>query len=296
MDIRIATCPFSWGVWNPDGGPAYVPHETFLQQASECGYQEIELGPDGYLPMESDTLKSELRKYQLNVCAGTATIPFYSLEKEECRAIVTPLAQRLKALGVSDMVVMDGSLFGDDKISKSDWDQEKVSRIYDKILDINQFLKESFGIRMLFHPHASSAIEFESEIDKMMSMGDIHLCFDTGHHVYSNGGTEKNDQTVFDFLRRYQSRIPYLHFKNADGAVLKQVRENHWSLEYAFSHGSMCNLEDGIINFETLRDYLAEINYQGIAVIEQDMAGKTGEYACQCAKLNLRYLQKIGMI
>ena len=78
-----------------------------------------------YLPMESDTLKSELRKYQLNVCAGTATIPFYSLEKEECRAIVTPLAQRLKALGVSDMVVMDGSLFGDDKISKSDWDQEK---------------------------------------------------------------------------------------------------------------------------------------------------------------------------
>ena len=49
MDIRIATCPCSWGVWNPDGGPAYVPHETFLQQASECGYQEIELGPDGYL-------------------------------------------------------------------------------------------------------------------------------------------------------------------------------------------------------------------------------------------------------
>lgn len=151
MDIRIATAPVR-GVWNPGGGPAYVPHETFLQQASECGYQEIELGPDGYLPMESDTLKSELRKYQLNVCAGTATIPFYSLEKEECRAIVTPLAQRLKALGVSDMVVMDGSLFGDDKISKSDWDQEKVSRIYDKILDINQFLKESFGIRMLFTP------------------------------------------------------------------------------------------------------------------------------------------------
>lgn len=296
MDIRIATCPCSWGVWNPDGGPAYVPYETFLQQASECGYQEIELGPDGYLPMESDTLKSELRKYRLNVCAGTATIPFYLLEKEECRAIVTPLAQRLNALGVSDMVVMDGSLFGDDKISKSDWDQEKVSRIYDKILDINQFLKEAFGIRMLFHPHASSAIEFESEIDKMMSMEDIHLCFDTGHHVYSNGGTEKNDQTVFDFLRRYQSRIPYLHFKNADGAVLKQVRENHWSLEYAFSHGAMCNLEDGIINFETLKEYLAEINYQGIAVIEQDMAGKTGEYACQCAKLNLRYLQKIGMI
>ena len=54
MDIRIATCPCSWGVWNPDGGPAYVPYETFLQQASECGYQEIELGPDGYLPMESE--------------------------------------------------------------------------------------------------------------------------------------------------------------------------------------------------------------------------------------------------
>lgn len=139
-------------------------------------------------------------------------------------------------------------------------------------------------------------VEFDEAIEIYQGDRKMLLCFDTGHHVYSNGGTEKNDQTVFDFLRRYQSRIPYLHFKNADGAVLKQVRENHWSLEYAFSHGAMCNLEDGIINFETLKDYLAEINYQGIAVIEQDMAGKTGEYACQCAKLNLRYLQKIGMI
>lgn len=70
MKIRIATCPCSWGVWMPDGGPSGVPYEMFLQQAEESGYQEIELGPDGYLPVSSGKLKEELK----NTIWGSAPV------------------------------------------------------------------------------------------------------------------------------------------------------------------------------------------------------------------------------
>lgn len=296
MNIQIATCPCSWGVWMPDGGPANVPYEMFLQQAEECGYRQIELGPDGYLPVRADELKDVLSTYHLGVCAGTATIPFLHLSETECQTFVAPLAERLNLLDVSDMVVMDGSLFEGHCPPKSQWTKSQWAGIYDKILHINDCLKRTFGIRMVFHPHADSAIEFLPEIEQMLSMDGIHLCFDTGHHVYCNGGAEKHDQSALDFIRQHKDRIPYLHFKNASGGVLKQVRANGWSCRYAFAHGAMCNLEDGIIDFPALKSVLDEINYEGTAVIEQDMAGQTKEYAYQCAKQNLQYLRKIGMI
>ncbi len=296
MKIKIATCPCSWGVWMPDGGPAGVPYELFLEQAEECGYKEIELGPEGYLPVNTSQLKEKLEKYHLDVCAGTATIPFIRLDQDACKKFVTPLAQRLIALGVRDMVVMDGSLFESPCLPKTKWTKEQWNDIYNKILSVNDYLKNIFGIRMVFHPHADSAIEFLPEIERMMAMGDIHLCFDTGHHVYCNGGAEKNDQTALDFIRQYKDCIPYLHFKNADGEVLKDARANGWSCGEAFARGAMCNLEDGIIDFEELKAVLIEIEYEGTAVIEQDMAGRGKEYAYECAKLNLQYLRRIGII
>lgn len=191
---------------------------------------------------------------------------------------------------------MDGSLFETPCTPKAEWTQEQWNSIYDRILDINGYLKDAFGIRMVFHPHADSAIEFLPEIERLLAMGDIHLCFDTGHHVYCNGGIEKHDQSALEFIRRYQSRIPYLHFKNANGEIVEQARKNGWTCGYSFAHGAMCNLEDGIIDFEELKAVLTEIDYEGTAVIEQDMAGQEKEYAYACAKLNLQYLQRIGMI
>ena len=60
MEIRIATAPCSWGVFYADGGTSGVPCETFLRQAAEAGYSEIELGPEGYLPEDGALLREAL--------------------------------------------------------------------------------------------------------------------------------------------------------------------------------------------------------------------------------------------
>lgn len=296
MKIQIATAPCSWGVFFPDGRTSCVPYETFLAQASEAGYQRIELGPDGYLPQQADILLKKLEQHRLSVCAGTATIPFGLADKEQCCRAVDALAQRLTDLGCTDMVVMDDSARGPGSGPKNQWDQAQWEKIYDNILFTNDHLKAEFGVRMVFHPHAGTAIEYTEEIERLLSLGEVFLCFDTGHHALSNGGLENGEQCVLDFIRRHSGRIVYLHFKNMDGAVRKCAEEENWGVLKAMMNRVMCDLEEGVIRFPALRDLLTEIDYNGTAVIEQDMFNATAGEAFETAKRNLQYLQRIQMI
>lgn len=296
MEIRIATAPCSWGVFYADGGTSGVPWPVFLQQAAQAGYTEVELGPEGYLPVDPEILRAELKKHGLTVCAGTATVPFGKLSQAECRDFVRGLAQRLARLEVRDMVVMDGTAYEPGFEDKGAWNQTLWDRVYEGILSVNDFIREEYGLRMVFHPHAGTAIEYTAEIEKLLSLGEVFLCFDTGHHVYANGGTEPRDRSALEFLLAHRERIPYLHFKNMDGAVRVQAAESGWTVSEAFANGVMCNLEDGVIDFRELRDVLEEIGYRGTAVIEQDMFGRTAEFACHAAEVNLRYLRDIHMI
>ena len=54
----------------------------------------------------------------------------------------------------------------------------------------------------------------------------------------------------------------------------------------------MCDLEDGIIDYEAYRDLLDRLNFRGVGIIEQDCPHATFEKA----KKNLAYLQKIHLI
>ena len=295
MEITIATCPCSWGVFYADGGASGVQADQFLREASMAGYKQIELGPEGYLPTDTEALKGALQKVSLEVCAGTSTIEFLTKTEAECISSVLSLAKRLNELGVHDMVVMDGSLWGESPLPKSSWSKEQIDEIYTKISAVKRVLAD-MNIRMVFHPHCDSAVETVQEIERLLEIDGLMLCFDTGHHVLVNGTPEKGDRSALSFIKDHADRIPYLHFKNPNGAVLNQARKENWSGIYALSHNVMCNLEDGIIDFEELRDLLKEIDFQGTAVIEQDMYGKSGDYAYACAKLNLEYLKRIGMI
>jgi len=170
MEIRIATAPCSWGVFYADGGTSGVPWPVFLQQAAQAGYTEIELGPEGYLPVDPEILRAELKKHGLTVCAGTATVPFGKLSQAECRDFVRGLAQRLARLEVRDMVVMDGTAYEPGFEDKGAWNQTLWDRVYEGILSVNDFIREEYGLRMVFHPHAGTAIEYTAEIEKLLSL------------------------------------------------------------------------------------------------------------------------------
>jgi len=295
--ITIATAPCSWGVWYADGSPADTPWSVFLDQAAEAGYESLELGPEGYLPVEAERLRQELAARKLSVCAGTACYPFVEHRTlGELRAPLDGLCRRIAALGGRYLVTMDGSDVGPHSSRKRDYGAETWDRSLALIREMGRYTRDAYGIETVFHPHVKTLIEGEEEILRLFDTSDLNLCFDTGHHAYANGGAERGGEEVLRFIRNHADRIKYLHFKNVEGKIKRQVEEEGLDSDSAFDRGVMCALEEGIIDFRELKRVLEEIRFRGIGVIETDVPKSGAGGAFALARRNLEYLRHIGMI
>jgi len=288
MNIEIATCPCSWGVFWPDGSPSNVPYQVFLDQAAASGYVGLELGPVGYLPTERSLLERELFSRGLKARAGTACLKVdESGGFEGLRPKASDLLILLKSFDIEYLMMMDESPFGSDREAKKK-ERQRLLKCYGIIKEYIAYAKNEFGITVVFHPHAHTIVETEDEIIDFLDKTGSMLCFDTGHHQLVNGSPEKGDSTAIDFYLKYHDRIPYLHFKNVDGEKMR--------LNNSGSDSSVfCALEDGVIDFTALKQALLKTDYNGIAVVEQDMAGEPAEKSFALSKRNREYLKKIGM-
>lgn len=70
-------------------------------------------------------------------------------------------------------------------------------RIYTGILTGNEFIRKEYGLRMVFHPHTGTAIEYTAKKERLLSEGEVFLYFDTGF-VQSNC-TVLIQNTVMEF-------------------------------------------------------------------------------------------------
>ena len=297
MKVKLATAPCSWGVWYPDGTPSGTPYITFLDQAAAAGYDALELGPIGYLPTKIKELKRELEKRSLSICSGTVCYAFDQIEtltiiKDDLDQICNLLVKH----NAKYLVAMDGSDVGQFSEKKEFIPAERKAHFFQIIRDMSGYTFEHYGIKTVFHPHIKSLYEYEYEIENLMEQTQIDLCFDTGHHAYCNGGTEKGDRSALDFILKYPERIAYIHFKNVKGAIRKRVIEEGIDSDQAFDMDVMCDLEDGIIDFNELKVVLEKVNYKGIGVIEQDMPRATSDQAFAAAIRNLNFLKLIGIV
>ncbi len=297
MNVKIATAPCSWGVWWADGTPSRTPWNVFLDQAHEAGYKALEMGPDGYLPTDISQLKEELAKRELEICAGTACYTFAEYHNfAEVKPRVESLCARLKQLNAPWLVTMDDSPIGFDREIKKGMSSEEWDRLYELFRDLGEYTKNEFGIRTVFHQHYGTLIETEAETVRIMEQSGLDLCLDTGHYAVMNGSWEPGDQSAVDFMRKYAERIPYLHFKNVNGSILREVMEKNMPIGESRDLDIMCDLDKGTIDYTEFRDLLEELNFTGIGVIEQDVPNATTEEAFEIAKYNLNYLRRIGLI
>lgn len=296
MHVTGATAPCSWGVWYADGGPSGTAWETFLDQAAEAGYKALEMGPDGYLPTDVGQLDEELAKRGLEICAGTACYPFAQESLEALKPRIDALCGRLNALEAPWLVVMDGSDVGRHSEKKADMPPEAMGQCLERIGQMDRYVREEYGITAVFHPHVTTMVETTAEVERLLEATGMALCFDTGHHVYVNGGTKPGDTSVLEFMEKHAKYIAYLHFKNMDGALREKVAREHIDANTAFNTGVMCDLADGVIDFVALKKLLDKMGFDGIGVIEQDVPSYTTQQAFDAARRNLDYLKAIGMV
>ncbi|MCZ6675921.1 MAG: sugar phosphate isomerase/epimerase [Candidatus Poribacteria bacterium] len=294
MNVKIGSAPVSWGVWFSDD-PKQPPWQRFLDEVAEAGYEWIELGPHGYLPPDLDTLRRELDGRGLRASASFAMEPLEApsvwpdLERQ-----VLGAGELLAALGAGFFVLIDDTysdLFTGEPTAPKRLDKDGWKRLIDTTHKVAELVSDRFGLRLVFHPHAETHVEYEDQIEAFLEQTDparVSICFDTGHHAYRGGDPIR-------FMRQHHRRIPYLHLKNVDTEIQRRVEAEGIPFATAVGMDMFCEPSKGAVDFLAFRDVLREIDYDGFAIVEQDIYPAPFDKPLPIAKGTRAYLREVGL-
>ena len=292
MDVRVGSAPDSWGVWFPEN-EKQTPWNRFLDEISEAGYEWTELGPYGYLPIDLDTLRRELESRELRV-SGTFVMAnlenpdsWPNLEKQ-----VQNTGELLAELGANFLVLIDNlytDLFTGNLMETKQLDEDAKKRLADNSQRAGELAMDRFGLRLVFHPHAETHVEYEHEIEELLRQTDsVSLCLDIGHHAYRGGDP-------IAFMRKHHERIPYLHLKSVDRDVQQKVEEEGIPFAAAVAMDMFVEPAKGAVDFVEFRNLLEEIDFRGWGIVEQDMYPAPFDKPLPIAKRTREYLREIGI-
>lgn len=306
MGMNIGCAPCSWGV-DDVNNPHLPDWKQVLQEASTAGYKGIELGPYGYMPLDAEMVHKELNARGLSITAGTifddlvspANLPSLLKQTHEICALIKQLprlpAEPGQHFAVPYLVVMDwGHTERDFAAGHSDraprLNAQQWSGMISHIRQIAAVAWNEFSVRAVIHPHAGGYIEFADEIDQIIA--DIPhdlagLCLDTGHLYYSG-------MDPVEWLKKHADRLDYVHFKDIDAAVFKQVLGERIAFFAACARGVMCPIGKGVIDYQRVRQTLLDIGYNGYITVEQERDPRNAGTSLTDAIANRNFLQSAG--
>ena len=294
MNVRIGGAADSWGIWFPSD-PLQMPWQRFLDEVAEAGYEWLELGPYGYLPTDLNLLRSELDQRGLKISGNWAMAHLADLSAwSNLEQEVLEAGEILATLDGEYVLLIDdtytdqhtGEVLGSSTLDDDGWKQ-----LIETTHAVADIAWERFGLRLAFHPHVDTHIQYESEIQRFLEQTDsdrVSLCLDTGHHAYAGGDP-------IEFMRLHQERITHLHLKNVDPDVQKKVVAENIPFATAVQMGVFCEPSRGIVDFLAFRSVLMDIDFDGHATVEQDMYPVPFDKPLPIAKRTREYLREIGI-
>lgn len=298
--IKIANAPCSWGVleFNLDGkAPDYV---QVLDEMNETGYEGTELGDWGFMPTDPRALKAELDKRGLSLLG--AFVPVL-LKDRACHkeGIATALktAALMRDAGANDAFVVladdNGTIPERTKnagrITPPMWLNREEWKVFtDGAMEVARRVKESTGLRTVFHHHCGGYVETPGEVEMLMSATDpelLGLVLDMGHWKFGGGDP-------VEALKKYADRIWHVHFKDCEGDRAAQSRQSHWDYFASVRNGVFCELGKGSVDFPAIAGELKNMKYDGWIVVEQDVLPGMGKPK-ECARHNIEYIKSLPL-
>jgi len=295
MSIKIGNAPCSWGVEFADDArnPSW---QSVLSDCAKAGYKGIELGPVGFMPEDPEVLGPALAEHGLELIGGVVFRPFHDPDAwNDVLDGAHRTCQALKAHGAEHFVLIDS--IAKDRAPTAGRPAEAVqmdsaqwNAYVDRIRTVAKIGRDEYGLIPEIHPHAGGFMDFETEVERLLSEVDgdlLKICIDTGHCTYAG----------FDpiaFIERHRERITYVHFKNTDAAVKAAAIKNRTGFYEACGQGIFCNLSEGEVDFPAVRDLLVKTEFSGWCTIEQDCDPTLDPDPLRDATVNREYLQSIG--
>jgi inosose dehydratase len=202
------------------------------------------------------------------------------------RSRTAGLCDLLEPLGAHYVVLLPPDFAGGPKeLDNSGWEhvRDNLHRLAD--------YTATRGVAAVFHPHADSTIQYESQIERLLELTDpslLNLCLDVGHHAYAGGDP-------VTFFEEHHSRIPYLHLKDVDGSISARVRESGLPFGQAVSQGAFVDLGQGCVDLPGLNRVALEIGFDGWGIVEQDMYPAPFDKPLPVARRNREFLRSNGI-
>jgi inosose dehydratase len=288
--VRLGVSPLSWtnDVLADLGGD--VPLEVCLKDASDIGYEGVELGRK--FPKDPKVLSPKLSEYGLQLAAG-----WYSgyLAERPLEAEWIAAADHIRLLrGCSSEVLVYGECGKAPGDSSLDLPMSQSPAL--KSIDLPDYAKkirefsarvEEQGIRLAYHYHLMHPVERAEEIAAFCeSTGNsVGLLLDTGHACAAGAD-------YGEIIRRFGSRIVHIHLKDVRRDVLDSVRKNDMSFNSAVREGLFTVPGDGCLDFSAVANFVRASGYRGWVVVEaeQDPAKATPEIYARKAYEYIRRL------
>jgi inosose dehydratase len=151
---------------------------------------------------------------------------------------------------------------------------------------------EETGLRTVFHHHCAGYVETPREIATLLELTNperLGLVFDTGHYYH---GTGSQDVDLVAALNEFKDRIWYIHLKDLEPEFARRSRAEGWDYFTGLRHGLFCELGKGCVDFPALLKWLSAQDYQGYALVEQDVLPGMGTPK-ESAQRNREYIRSI---
>jgi inosose dehydratase len=286
--LRLGSCPDSWGVWFADD-PRQTPWRRFLDELAEAGYRWLELGPYGYLPTDPARLREEVDRRGLRVSGQAVFGALHDRDRwDDDRRAARQVAELVTAMGAAHVVLLPDDVGP----NPPELDPDRWRTLVDRTTELGRILKEEHGVDAVFHPHADSHVGTQPQIERFLADTDpasVNLCLDTGHVAYYGGDN-------LELVRRYPDRIGYLHLKQADPAVTRQVEAEGLAFAEAVRRGVMCEPPKGEPAMEALLDAVdLYLDRELFAIVEQDLYPCDPDEPLPIATRTREYFRQLGV-
>lgn len=173
---------------------------------------------------------------------------FYKIEKA---------AETASEFGAKHLVVGGGAIRSEG-VKKEDY--YMLGQRLNEVINISH----KYNLIANYHPHLGTIVQGPDQLDKLMNVTDINLCPDTGH-IEAGGGSS------VEIVKKYASRINYIHLKDYDS-------------------GRFLPLGEGKIDFMKIINILSDNSFEGEYTIEAD--GYDGN-PVKAAEISYDYISKI---
>jgi inosose dehydratase len=258
--LKIAGAPISWGVCEVPGWGYQLEPDRVLSEMRGAGLTATELGPDGFLPTDADTLKSVLREHGLACVGGFVPVILHDADHDPAADLAGPLAALVAAgAGVVVLAAATGADGYDTRpvLLENQWATllANLDRLADIVADR--------GLLAVLHPHVGTIVETRADVDRVLAGSSIPLCLDTGHLLI--GGTDP-----LELAKAVPNRIAHTHLKDVDATLASKVQSGELTYTEAVKAGMYTPLGTGDVDIAGIVSVLRDNGFDGWFVLEQD--------------------------